>query len=441
VKKPASKKKTSPVNSNKNLTLVFLTLIIVLLGAILFKPSNKFFRKVLGLSSSTYYISPNGSDTNPGTSALPFKTYPYAQSKAVSGDTIYFMPGTYKTMVEVTKSGLNIFGQNAIIDAAGLKSALQIHGSDVTVDGIEAMHSNSHIVYITGKRVTLRNSYIHDGIYENRNPDTGMPIHGNWGSGVSIKHDVVNKVERMAENVKVDNVVIERVYGEGLDTYGVKNITVTNSTIKDAYSIGFYIDNSSYVTFENNFAYCSGDARFKRSNGEVMTAFSMATEKIERWYPTLVYGPQLNNARIVNNISYGCIGISMWGTEYAGVADNGLINSLIAHNTILASPKTTSIYLASGITHKNVRVINNLVGGTISLPTGAVGSGNLTKISYVPSTYSPTAIKPTIGVNKGVVIADVTKDFGGATRDKLPDVGAWEINGIVVTTTAQPPQL
>ncbi|MFJ7625187.1 choice-of-anchor Q domain-containing protein [Streptomyces sp. NPDC097595] len=47
-------------------------------------------------ASTTYYVSPSGSDTNPGTSAgLPFKTLQKAADLTKPGDTVSIMKGTY----------------------------------------------------------------------------------------------------------------------------------------------------------------------------------------------------------------------------------------------------------------------------------------------------------------------------------------------------------
>lgn len=47
------------------------------------------------LALHSYYVAPNGSDSNPGTLALPFFTMTKAQSVAVAGDDIFFRGGTY----------------------------------------------------------------------------------------------------------------------------------------------------------------------------------------------------------------------------------------------------------------------------------------------------------------------------------------------------------
>src|SRR5204863_9649368 len=53
---------------------------------------------LLGLvraQSATLYVSTQGNDSYPGTSAQPFRTITYAYSKAVAGTTILVAPGTY----------------------------------------------------------------------------------------------------------------------------------------------------------------------------------------------------------------------------------------------------------------------------------------------------------------------------------------------------------
>ncbi len=49
------------------------------------------------VQSATYYISPTGSDANPGTSARPWLTFAYAisQTRATCGDTLVLKDGTY----------------------------------------------------------------------------------------------------------------------------------------------------------------------------------------------------------------------------------------------------------------------------------------------------------------------------------------------------------
>jgi hypothetical protein len=45
--------------------------------------------------SHAYFISPSGSDSNPGTKSAPFKTLMKAQSAASAGDLVYIRGGIY----------------------------------------------------------------------------------------------------------------------------------------------------------------------------------------------------------------------------------------------------------------------------------------------------------------------------------------------------------
>lgn len=59
-----------------------LTLLVLALGLVV-------------LPASTYYISPIGNDSNPGTLSQPWAHYPKAASVVAAGDTVLVMPGIY----------------------------------------------------------------------------------------------------------------------------------------------------------------------------------------------------------------------------------------------------------------------------------------------------------------------------------------------------------
>ncbi len=69
--------------------------------------------------SSTYYVDPNGNDSNSGTLLnLPLKTIQKAMNKAIAGDTVYLRGGVYREQVDVMRGGgnadkmLNVFAYN-----------------------------------------------------------------------------------------------------------------------------------------------------------------------------------------------------------------------------------------------------------------------------------------------------------------------------------------
>lgn len=46
-------------------------------------------------AQKTYYMDPEGSDSNPGTSYKSFATLVKVQEVVVAGDVVYINPGTY----------------------------------------------------------------------------------------------------------------------------------------------------------------------------------------------------------------------------------------------------------------------------------------------------------------------------------------------------------
>ena len=70
-------------------------------------------------AATIYYLSPNGSDSNPGTIASPWKTLTKADATASPGDTIILKDGVYSGYITLTKSNLTWRAENkhkAIID-------------------------------------------------------------------------------------------------------------------------------------------------------------------------------------------------------------------------------------------------------------------------------------------------------------------------------------
>jgi hypothetical protein len=82
--------------------------------------------------AATYYVSPNGNNSNPGTIAQPFATIQQAHDVASAGDTIYLRGGTYAltTFINITRSGnsgnrINLWaypGEIPVIDGANIPS-------------------------------------------------------------------------------------------------------------------------------------------------------------------------------------------------------------------------------------------------------------------------------------------------------------------------------
>src|SRR3954451_23819262 len=55
-------------------------------------------------AANTYYVAPNGSDSNAGTQNAPFATLQKGNDSAAAGDTILMRAGTYNCTGQITLS-------------------------------------------------------------------------------------------------------------------------------------------------------------------------------------------------------------------------------------------------------------------------------------------------------------------------------------------------
>jgi uncharacterized protein (DUF2141 family) len=131
------------------------------------------------------YVAPGGSDSNPGTMALPFKTVSKAVSVAVAGQTIYMRGGTYyyTETVTLSKSGnyANMYkiwaypGEQPVLDFSGVTPGSFARGFLITgnfwhLKGLEIQYAPDNGVKIEGNHNIVERCVFH------HNQDTGLQI-------------------------------------------------------------------------------------------------------------------------------------------------------------------------------------------------------------------------------------------------------------------------
>lgn len=114
--------------------LMSLAVAVALIAAAVYAPAPK-----SAAAATSYYVSPSGSDSAPGTLAAPFATVQKCAEEAVAGDTCYLREGTYRETVAPGSSGTS---SAPITLAAYEDEEVTISGTDV-ISGGWSVHSGN----------------------------------------------------------------------------------------------------------------------------------------------------------------------------------------------------------------------------------------------------------------------------------------------------------
>jgi hypothetical protein len=140
-----------------------------------------------------YYTSPTGSDSNPGTFALPFRTINHGVSVLHPGDTLYVRAGTYaESLINVIPSGTSwsvpvtvsaYTGESVTLQpAAGPQYVIEILGSShyIVINGLNLDGTNikSAAFYITNSGSTFPDHILFENAEVKNAPSHGILVSG-----------------------------------------------------------------------------------------------------------------------------------------------------------------------------------------------------------------------------------------------------------------------
>jgi MYXO-CTERM domain-containing protein len=231
--------------------------------------------------AAEYYVSPTGSDSNPGTQASPWGTVQKAASTAAAGDTVYFRAGTYSITtpsgsngIEFSKSGTSdtnrikywaYQGEVPVIDFTNMK----VSSSGYTM-GMHVTGSYLHFKGLEEKGVPMINDS-NNGIAVDDPASNDifelLNLHHNAGNGIFIgtKQGGGHQIINCDAHDNYDPSPNGKSPGENADGFGVHYQTKGDSTIirgcrawwnsDDGYD---FINQEVPVTIENSYAYGSG---------------------------------------------------------------------------------------------------------------------------------------------------------------------------------------
>lgn len=341
-------------------------------------------------AASALYVAPNGSDSNPGTSAAPFRSLARASRSVQPGTTVFVAPGTYSGGFKTTASG-TAGARIRYVSTATWGAHIVTAGGRSKV----AWDNRGDYVDIIGFRVDGRNSIWTGGIYNGGSYDL---IQATWVHHIA-KGTSCNSAGGSA--IGVDS------YYRGAHTDVIGNIVHDIGPAGCRYVQGIYI--STPATVKNNVVY------------------RVAEGAIHLWHDA-------NNVVITNNTVAGSnTGIIVGGGDYyhtSGPADHIQVYSNIVYDNKMGISEQgkTGVHnsyknnLVNGNSTYDWRLKNGLTHG------GTVSSAPLLK-SYTRSgtpDLSLSSSSPAIGRGSPLLAHPV--DFLGRPRNEDTgfDIGAYQ---------------
>lgn len=188
---------------------------------------------VKAVESTTYYVSTNGNDSNPGTLLKPFRTIYYGMyQKLKPGDTLIIRGGTYVNETDREDVGIEISNRNG--SSTAWYTVKNYPGETVMLDGNNTLVKglgfyNSSYWHIEGIQIT---NYTNAGIYL-RNNCKNFELHG-------LKIYNLNYPVYTSQGVA-------GILGEGATFCTVKNCNIYNIglNLDKPKDHGIYINNSA----------------------------------------------------------------------------------------------------------------------------------------------------------------------------------------------------
>ena len=434
---------------------------------------------------STYYVSPNGIDTNTGTSLItPVQTITKALSLAInSGDIVYVTTGTYVEFVWIGNNGITLSaypGNKPVIDgqttlpSKDWGSLLEVGGNGNTISGFEVRNSNINGTHLGGFGVVL---------YGTNNTLSQMNVHHSWAQGISIQGDynilqdstvwqaarsnaaspgnsgtwamgitvgpnssTLAVIPGVTSYPIIQRNTIYNNWGEGLACMITDHCLMQDNISYDNWTMNLYFVNTTNSLMQRNIAYVSSNpaipTRTSRSDGIFLDDEMLGT-------------PYSTNNTIINNFVYNAdFGAFSWTI----FPNSGLNNVLIANNTIVDGNLFTGAGITYGsgfVVNTNSQIRNNIILGTKStVPsnsgisfsnnnwgmtpplaaavtdivgdphiarTGATTPGALTGAYFEILGSSPL-------INAATPLSSVKTDFFQFTRGAKPSIGSYEFN-------------
>lgn len=366
-----------------------------------------------------FYVSPGGSDSNPGTVARPWKTIGKATRTLRAGDVVYIMAGTYREWVlldDQANSGTAAQpivyraypGHQPVLDGSTVGNAYRglieiVRTNHIEISGLTIRNSRVAGIHVRGSQgITLKQNRIErsksSGIGAWRSSD--IVAEGNVLVDCRIDPTGGNEMLTMASVTRF-SVHYNEIYWTDRDCCGstaginLKEASsqgwVIGNRLHDLPSTGIYIDGWEGGNHDHHIA----DNSIYNAN----TGIALGSER----------GGTLSNVYVYNNVIHHML---FCGIRFQDVAQDGLRENIhIYHNTIVGSYGHGGAGILVGTYNvRNIVLTNNVIhfgpdttcGQIKAYKPSAITSAN--NLVYGPKL--PSSDPRLVEVTQGTITAD-----------------------------------
>ncbi|MBO0857528.1 MAG: right-handed parallel beta-helix repeat-containing protein [Chloracidobacterium sp.] len=372
-------------------------------------------------TGDTFYVSPTGSDSNPGTETQPFLTIQRAADVVNPGNTVIVEDGVYtysgsnqcdKTIVCLTRGGApgqlvtfksrnkwgaRLDGQNGVaVDGFSFGGADYVRIQDFEIYGMANAASGGASgidVFNSGVFSELIGNHIHDNGHVCT--DTAQGQNGVYieQSNVLVDGNLIHDIGRLVpgqQGCQPGNDFYQNhdhgIYHSGGDDVTIRNNIIYN--IKGGWSVQAYPNSRARMNILNNtFAFTN---QYQGKYGAIIIYDSMT----------------VSDSNISNNVFYmvNTAGIYAGGTGGPNFSNVMVNNNIVSNGTILTSDNN----VGSGLTFSNNR--ENTDPGLVN-----------------PTAYDFHLRADSLAIDSGATVP-VPTDFEGRVRPQGGgyDIGAYE---------------
>ena len=358
------------------------------------------------VTSGTYYVSPSGSDSNPGTSAAPFRSIQRAANVVNPGETVIVRDGTYSNAAAAgTGSKLITLSRGGTASSWVTFRAERTWGA--VIDGLNNTTAEAFVFaanYIRVQGFEVRG--FSDDAFSNYNGGQFIDIIGNHIHDIG-RYCTDTGIGRDGIYLSSDNVTVEQNMIHDIGRYGPgENGCNPSTTTYQNNDHGIYLAGADNVVIRNNIFY-----------------------RNQHGWSIHVYSAPVTNISILNNTFAFP---NPWQPGHIILA-SPITNSQIRNN-IFYQPNSTGFYVWNTTGYSNVSITHNITyQGTITDKTasGLSFSGNRDNTNPMlmnPSSYNFALAKGSPAVNAGMTVSMVPDDYAGVSRPQgvAHDIGAYE---------------